>query len=219
MVCRVVSTSAGHRGLIGFACGTVFFPIFLVPLWANFYGRKGARAFLGAWGAMLVLSLLSLLLVSIDSTSFFRQTISAIDWTSLSFNPRTIMVSGRLLNLLINSCHRSISGRGRLADNLASAEKLEHLIANSAALIVGTQFWYPQQGGIYILWYLPLVLLIVFRPYLHHQDPPGYEETDSERKATPDNRAYGAAGIPHSPPGREQEVISRFANSSLIPEL
>jgi hypothetical protein len=43
---------------------------------------------------------------------------------------------------------------------------LEHLISHTAALVVATQFWYSHQGGIYVLWYLPLLLLVVFRPRL-----------------------------------------------------
>ncbi len=45
-------------------------------------------------------------------------------------------------------------------------KSLEYLISASTAIIVATQFWYPQQGGVYVLWYLPLVLMVVFRPRL-----------------------------------------------------
>ena len=51
-------------------------------------------------------------------------------------------------------------------------KNLEHLLSHSAAVIVGTQFWYPHLGGVYILWYLPLLLLIVFRPRLAHLPMP-----------------------------------------------
>jgi len=33
-------------------------------------------------------------------------------------------------------------------------------------VVVATQFWYSHQGGVYLLWYLPLLLLVVFRPRL-----------------------------------------------------
>ena len=36
-----------------------------------------------------------------------------------------------------------------------------------------TQFWYSHQGGVYVLWYLPLLLLVVFRPRLASVTPPG----------------------------------------------
>ena len=47
-------------------------------------------------------------------------------------------------------------------------KNVEHLVSASAAIIVATQFWYPQQGGVYVLWYLPLLLVAMFRPRLAH---------------------------------------------------
>jgi hypothetical protein len=32
--------------------------------------------------------------------------------------------------------------------------------------LIGIQFWYADQGGVYVLWYLPLLLLLAFRPNL-----------------------------------------------------
>ena len=50
-------------------------------------------------------------------------------------------------------------------------KSVEQLLSHSTAIIVGTQFWYPQHGGIYVLWYLPLMLTVVFRPRLAHLIP------------------------------------------------
>jgi hypothetical protein len=50
----------------------------------------------------------------------------------------------------------------------------------SAAAVVGTQFWYPQEGGVYLLWYLPLVLMVVFRPRLVHLTPPAAVDADEQ---------------------------------------
>jgi hypothetical protein len=47
------------------------------------------------------------------------------------------------------------------------AEKnLGELIATSAALLVASQFWYISAGGTLVLLYLPLVILMMFRPNL-----------------------------------------------------
>ncbi len=35
-----------------------------------------------------------------------------------------------------------------------------------ALVMLGTQFWHPYQGGLYMGWYLPLLVLTVFRPNL-----------------------------------------------------
>ena len=51
-------------------------------------------------------------------------------------------------------------------------KNLGHVVAWSAALILGVQFWYAEAGGIYILWYLPLLLLVAFRPSLTECVPP-----------------------------------------------
>lgn len=43
---------------------------------------------------------------------------------------------------------------------------LATLISGTAALMVGAQFWHAFGGGVFIAWYLPLLLLAVFRPNL-----------------------------------------------------
>src|SRR5262249_5436306 len=53
-----------------------------------------------------------------------------------------------------------------------SPKNLSQVLALSAALLIGIQFWYAEQGGVYVLWYLPLLLLLVFRPNLADRRPP-----------------------------------------------
>jgi hypothetical protein len=50
-------------------------------------------------------------------------------------------------------------------------KNLAHVLALSAALLIGIQFWYADQGGAYVLWYLPFLLLLVFRPNLTDRQP------------------------------------------------
>ena len=58
-------------------------------------------------------------------------------------------------------------------------KNMAHVLALSAAHLIGIQFWYPDQGGVYVLWYLPLLLLLVFRPNLADRRPPALDpETD-----------------------------------------
>jgi len=38
--------------------------------------------------------------------------------------------------------------------------------------VASIQFWYADQGGVYVLWYLPLLLLLVFRPNLADRRAP-----------------------------------------------
>ena len=50
-------------------------------------------------------------------------------------------------------------------------KNLGELIALSAALLVASQFWYLDKGGTLVLLYLPLVLLMMFRPTLTAKRP------------------------------------------------
>ena len=45
-------------------------------------------------------------------------------------------------------------------------KNLGTLMSCSAAVMIATQFWHPRGGGLYMAWYLPLVLLTIFRPNL-----------------------------------------------------
>ena len=45
-------------------------------------------------------------------------------------------------------------------------KNLGSLMSCSAALMLGTQFWHAHSGGLALAWYLPLLLLTIFRPNL-----------------------------------------------------
>jgi Glycosyltransferase family 87 len=178
--------------LMALACGTLFFPVFLLPLWFLFYDRRGALRFgagLAAAGAVLIGSLI---LTSADTTSFLQQMVGAvIDWRALSFRDS---LSGGFWQPEITAYRIPVFVAfcaGAIVVSIWPRHKtLEHLIANSAAIIIGTQFWYPQQGGVYSLWYVPLLLVVIFRPTLSQLEPPRFE-----RRATSER----TAGTPATP--------------------
>jgi len=119
----------------------------------------------------------SLILTSADTTSFINQMIGAvIDWPALSF--RANDVSGGFWTPEIKAYRIPVFVAfcaGTIVISIWPRQKtLENLIANSGAIIVGTQFWYPQQGGVYSLWYVPLLLVVIFRPTLSHLLPPEF---------------------------------------------
>jgi hypothetical protein len=71
-------------------------------------------------------------------------------------------------------------------------KNLAHLLALSAAVLIGIQFWFADKGGVYVLWYLPLVLLLVFRPNLSDRVPPVITpETDLLRRVGQRLRRFG----------------------------
>ncbi|MCA9184625.1 MAG: hypothetical protein KDA99_03370, partial [Planctomycetales bacterium] len=45
-------------------------------------------------------------------------------------------------------------------------KNLGTLLSCTAAIMLGSQFWHGYGGGLYIAWYLPLLLLTIFRPNL-----------------------------------------------------
>ena len=45
-------------------------------------------------------------------------------------------------------------------------KNLGTLLSCSAAVMVGVQFWHGHGGGLYMAWYLPLLLLTIVRPNL-----------------------------------------------------
>src|SRR5262249_35764096 len=58
-------------------------------------------------------------------------------------------------------------------------KNLAHVLALSGAVLIGIQFWYTDRGGVYVLWYLPILLLLVFRPNLSERRPlPIQPDTD-----------------------------------------
>lgn len=181
-------------GLMGLACGTLFFPVFLLPLWFAFYDRRGSIRFGIGLGAVAAVLLASLALTSVDIASFRNQTMGAIDWSALSFRDddsggfwRPEMSAYRFpvfVAFLVGSIVLAIWPRKKT---------LEQLIAHSAAIIVATQFWYPQRGGVYLLWYLPLLLVVVFRPNLSHLLPPDLTRKGFAEQANPTPNAQELA--------------------------
>lgn len=153
---------------IGLAMSVFYYPVFLLPLWISFYWQRGlARFGLGALGAVAVM-VLTLVFVSSDLSSFwykFQQMFAL--WI-----PKTDNLGG-IWGLGWDPWYRLpvIAGCVVLAGGLAiwpAHKNLGTLLSCSAAMMVAVQFWhgFGQGGGMYMAWYLPLLLMTVFRPNL-----------------------------------------------------
>ena len=161
---------------LGLACGAMFFPVFLLPLWFAFYGRRGSLKFGIALGAVALVLVGSLALTSLDGPTFVNKILGSIDLEVLAFRSDAQMegfwkeaeyLSVYRLPVIALYCIQLI-----VLTVFPRQKNVEHLLAHSAAIIISTQFWYTQQGGVYVLWYLPLFLMVVFRPRLLHLLPP-----------------------------------------------
>jgi len=163
--------------LLGVAC-TFVFPIFLVPLWLGFYGTKGAlRCLFG----MLVAGGLIALLFAVSGTArdFTDAWASSVVWRpeqlgwpgqTMSFWTETTQFYRLPIFVLFMFVVLAVPF-WPVQKNLAE------LIALSVLIILGVQFWYPHRGGTFVHWYLPLFLLMMFRPNLQNALPPDPEKS------------------------------------------
>jgi len=69
-----------------------------------------------------------------------------------------------------------------------SSKNLGQLIAVNAMILLGLQYWYADRGGAYVLWYAPLLILMVLRPTTVELVPPELRDLQPfrwlRRKAT-----------------------------------
>jgi len=177
--------------LLGLACGTLFFAVFLLPLWAVFYGRKGAIRFgVSVLGVVVVLAT-CLMMISGDADSFFNRVVTSTNWTVYRLLDDTLTVSQTSVGQLFIRIPMAAIFFVMLTAMtvLPRPRNLENLLANSTALVVAAQMWYPDDIGTYVQWYMPLFLLVVFRPRLDRFMPP--EMIERQATAVP-------SGVPAS---------------------
>jgi hypothetical protein len=155
--------------LLGLAAGTVYFPAFLAPLWAGFYWRRGVGRFL----AVFLLAALLSLTVTGTLFSLPHELAEWQPWKPPSTDSFWLWFDGTgvhwVYRIPVFVAFLAFVG---LTAVWPAPKNLAHLIALSAAVLVGIQFWYADQGGVYVLWYSPLLLLMAFRPNLSDRRPP-----------------------------------------------
>jgi hypothetical protein len=165
--------------LVGAAVGSLFFPAVTLPVWASFYWKRGARRFLGAVVVTAGVSLiLTVLLLWWDGRlGVIWATLSQPDWVPWRQPQPESFWHGlhwayRIPVFIIYVFFVAATAFWPAPKNLA------HLLALLAAVLLGIQFWYGDRGGVYVLWYLPILLLVVFRPNLSDRRPPIPESDD-----------------------------------------
>jgi hypothetical protein len=167
---------------LGVACGTAFFPALTLPAWLGFYRRRGlGRFLLGlAVSAGLCLLLVGLAVwVNGELPRLLRAAWSPTNWQPWQAPEadtpgvwQGVHWAYRLPVFLVWVAFALLTLFWPAPKNLA------HVLALSAATLIGTQFWYADQGGVYVLWYLPFLLLLVFRPNLSSCVPPPPPDDD-----------------------------------------
>lgn len=179
--------------LLGLACGTLFFAWFLVPIWLAFYWKQGAVRFGLALISVAAVLLACLVLTSADTHSLTRHIIGSIDWTALKFDGGEGVGFWSVYDAAYRIPVFTLFVIMLVMLTIWPLQKnLEHLLAHSATTVVATQFWYPQEGGVYVLWYLPLAIIVMFRPRLNHL-------TAQPPRVTPESRSLVMPSSPLVP--------------------
>jgi len=151
--------------LLGITISVIYYPWFLLPLWCGFYWRKGALRF--------VIGVILALAIIITPLALNAGTWETL-WPQLRLmlglrNPLEVHASG------FWQFHEDVFRMPVLVAYVALCcslglwppqKNLGTLLSCSAAVMLAAQFWHANQGGLYIAWYLPLLILTIFRPNL-----------------------------------------------------
>lgn len=160
--------------LLGLAGGTAFFPIVLTPVWVQFYFGRGVGRFILWYLAALAISLLltiSALAWAGEYTTGVWQTLNLTDWQPWRVpTAESIWTGGRWVYRL--PVFVAYTGFVFTSFVWPKTRNLGQLLAVSAALLLGIQFWFADRGGLYVLWYAPLLILMVLRPTTTDMIPP-----------------------------------------------
>lgn len=152
---------------LGLAIGTLYYPLFLLPLWISYYWERGRSRFIIGVVTTLVILVLSLAFTS-PSLEMYWQQFRAMFGLWL---PRDEGYTG-FWNYYFNSNAYRIPVLAAfavvsIAFSIWPAQKnLGTLMSCSAGLMLAAQFWHANDGTTYIAWYMPLMLLTIFRPNL-----------------------------------------------------
>jgi hypothetical protein len=162
------------------AASVGYYPFFLLPLWLSFYWQRGLARFLT--GVVSMVAVMAVLLV-----------VGASDWNSYLFDVRKMFGVlafrmrpedlGGIWSLGWDAVYRipMVTAFVVLSFSFAvwpAQKNLGTLLSCSAAVMLAAQFWHGgyadpvtgigglDAGGLYMAWYLPLLLLTYFRPNL-----------------------------------------------------
>jgi hypothetical protein len=154
--------------LIGLVAGVSYYPLFLLPLWFSFYWERGARRF-GAGFACAIVAIIAVLILIVPTWREFWVQLQAmfgfwlpkvegllgiwqLGWDPWFRLPILVAFMGLSISFVFWPIRKTLAT----------------LIAYSAAIMVAVQFWHGHMygGGLLMAWYMPLMLMTIFRPNL-----------------------------------------------------
>lgn len=159
--------------LIGLAAGWIPACLGLIPVWSGYYkGRGLLRFLLVACSVALGCAMLGL---SIPVLANWAGALGARSIAEVGLLPSFEPRSGSFW-MQIDSSYRLPVLIAYLALVIVTmiwpaGKNLAELISMSAAVLVASQFWYLDKGGTLVLLYLPLGILMMFRPTITARKP------------------------------------------------
>ena len=151
--------------MIGLASGTVYYPAFLIPLWCSYYWARGLKRFVAGILLMVGVLVLTLAYTATDSQRFLANLMQMFGLRL----PTAANLQGiwQFWNPVFR--YPVLAAFVALAFSFTILPVQKHLgtlICCSGAIMAATQFWHAYDGGVSIAWFLPMMLLMIFRPNL-----------------------------------------------------
>ncbi len=151
---------------MGLAISVCYYPIYLLPLWLSFYRQRGLMRFIGG-SSLGILAMALVLLFRVDNAADYAYELRRM-FGALPFRMQDL---GGIWSLGWDPWYRvpMLAAFVVLAGSFAlwpAQKNLGTLLSCSAAVMLAAQFWHGDGGGLYMAWYLPLLLLTIFRPNL-----------------------------------------------------
>lgn len=154
--------------LLGFAGCSIFYPLFLIPVWFAFYWARGCWRFL--MGCINSITICLVALIWAGSQQGYGSDVRRMLGLLV---PQREGLGGiwdrrwdgfpEEYRLPVLATFIALTGSMTL---WPAHKNLGALISCSAAIMLATQFWQGWDGGLFVGWYLPLVLLVILRPNL-----------------------------------------------------
>ena len=156
--------------LIGLAAGWVPACLGLIALWGGFYKGKSRLKYLLV--SISVAAACGLVGSFVPGLSDWARALGARSIADVGLLPRFEPRSDGSFWVGFDSSYRLPVLIAYLALVIVTMfvparKDLSELIALSAALLVASQFWYLDKGGTLVLLYLPLAIVIMFRPTMN----------------------------------------------------
>jgi hypothetical protein len=151
--------------------GVVYYPLYLLPLWISFYWQRGKTRFVSGVAVALGVLVLALMVYCYYAKVDFGDALVKMFGLHLPvMKGQAVGGLGGIWNYFEPIYRLPLMvafGVLSLSFALWPAQKnLGTLMCCTAAVMLAAQFWHRYNGGTCMAWYLPLLLLTVFRPNL-----------------------------------------------------